>query len=186
MPADQARGDPPHARGRTNDRTPARAPRRAIYTGPVLRPPIVAWPDDFTGGLARLGWWVVLALGLVTVLLVRLPERWVAAAFDQPILVRVVLGGVVWMIARTIRPFVISRLPHAAWLFRSTLAVAPRGARRRIPIAEIVQVDVERRPLPVDEVIVVELRDGSIHEVCPLAWDGAARLYEALARRVTG
>lgn len=150
----------------------------------MLRPPIVAWPDDFTGGLVRLGWWVVLALGLVTVLLVRLPEPWVAAAFDNAVVVRVALGVVAWMIARTLRPFVICRLPHAAWLFRSTLAVSPRGARRRIPMDEIVHVDVERRPLPVDEVIVVELRDGSSHEVCPLAWDGAARLYEALARRV--
>lgn len=150
----------------------------------MLRPPIVAWPDDWIGALARLGWWIVLALGFVTVLLVRLPEPWVALALGSATAVRVALGVAVWMVARTIRPFVIARLPHAASLFRGTVALATRGARRKIPLAEIVHVDVERRPPPIDEALVVELRDGSVHEVCPLAWDGAARLFEAIARRI--
>ncbi len=150
-----------------------------------MRPPIVAWPDDWTGWVARVGWWVLLVLGLVTVLLVRLPERWVALALDKPLIVRVAIGFVAWTIVRAIRPWVIARLPRAASLFRGTLAMSPRGARRRIPLPEIAHVDVERRPPPVDEAIVVELKDGTVHEVCPLAWDGAGRLYEALARRVT-
>jgi hypothetical protein len=150
----------------------------------VPRPPIVAWPDDWTGGLARLGWWVVLALGLVVVLLVRLPERWVALAFGLPVVVRVLLGLVAWMVARTVRPFVIARLPRAVSLFRGTIAIAGRPTRRRIPVADVVHVDVERRPPPVEEALVVELRDGEMHELCPIAWDGAARLYEAIARGI--
>ena len=161
-----------------------RRPRSRAMLDGVLRP-ITAWPNDWTGWLARVGWWVLLVLGFVTVLLVRLPERWVALALGQPLVVRVVIGFLAWSVARAIRPWVIARLPRAASLFRGTLAVSPRGPRRRIPLSEIAHVDVERRPPPVDEALVVELKDGTTHEVCPIAWDGGARLYEALARRIT-
>lgn len=152
---------------------------------PWMRPPIVAWPNDWTGWLARVAWWVLLLLGLITVLLVRLPEHWVALALGRPVIVRVVMGFAAWTLARAIRPWVIARLPRAASLFRGTLAVSPRGPRRRIPLPDIAHVDVERRPPPVDEAIIVELKDGTTHEVCPLAWDGAPRLYASLARRIT-
>lgn len=145
--------------------------------------PIVARPDDWTGTLARLGAWVVIALGFVTVLLVRLPDAWVDAALGQPVLVRVLLGLVVWAVVLLLRPYVDCRLPRAAWLFRGTVKLASRGARTRIPLADIERVDLERRSPPIDEALVVALRDGSVHDVCPLAWAGAPQLFAAIARR---
>jgi len=159
---------------------------RALLQSPVVRlSPIVARPDDWTGALARLGAWVVLALGFVTALLVRLPEAWVEAALGFPAIPRVLIGLFVWIVVWRLRPWVDARLPRAAFLFRRNVKLSSRGVRAHVQLAEIRYVDLERRPPPVGEAIVVELHDGSTHEVCPLAWDGAAALYEAIARRTS-
>jgi hypothetical protein len=151
----------------------------------MLRPPIrVARPADWTGALARAA---VLLLGLMVllvVLLVRLPPRWVALAFDAPELVRAVLFAVgLWLLA-WVRAAVYSRLPGAPYLFGRSLVVHDRGARRRIPLASLADVHVDRRPPPVDEMIVVELSDGLELDVCPTRWEGAGALYAKLRRKL--
>ncbi len=154
---------------------------REVLLGPPIR---VARPSDWTGALAHGASWVVAVLGIVTVLLVRLPAGWVAWAWGMPELVRIALVlAVLWVIG-WIRPFVYARLPRAARLFGKTLKLGERGRRRRVPVAELRHVDVELRPPPIYEVLVVELQDGTTHEVCPLDWDGAGALYAALARRI--
>jgi hypothetical protein len=136
-----------------------------VLFGPPIR---VARPSDWSGSLARGASWLLAALGLVTVLLVRLPASWVALAWGIPELVRLVLMLVVLWVIGWIRPFIYARLPRAARLFGQTLKL----------------VDVELRPPPIFEVLVVELADGTTHEVCPLDWDGAGALYAALVRRI--
>jgi hypothetical protein len=153
----------------------------AVLLGPPIR---VARPADWSGSLARGASWVLAALGLVTVLLVRLPRGWVVWAWNSPELVRLgLMIAVLWVIG-WIRPFVYARLPRAATLLGRTLRLGERGRRRKVTVAELRHVDVELRPPPVFEVLVVELADGTTHEVCPLDWDGAGSLYAALARRL--
>jgi hypothetical protein len=152
-----------------------------VLFGPPIR---VARPSDWSGSLARAASWLLAVLGLVTVLLVRLPASWVALAWGSPELVRLSLGlAVLWLI-RWIRPFVYARLPRAARLFGRTLKLGERGRRRKVPVDEVRHVDVELRPPPIYEVLVVELADGTTHEVCPLDWDGAGALYAELSRRI--
>ncbi|MBC8068655.1 MAG: hypothetical protein IAG13_10010 [Deltaproteobacteria bacterium] len=151
----------------------------------LLGPPIrVARPADWTGALARAASWIVAALGIVTVLLVRLPAAWVGWAWGSPELVRLALVLLVLWVIGWVRPFVYARLPRAATLFGRTLRLGERGRRRKVTTAELQHVDVELRPPPIFEVLVVELADGTTHEVCPLDWDGAASLYDAIARRI--
>lgn len=160
--------------------------RRARYTAiHVLGPPIrAARPLDWTGSVAVAASWLVILLCAVVVLLVRLPSAWIRLAFGSHELVRValalaVLGVVVW-----VRPFFIARLPRAASLFGGTLTLQERGRRHRVKVAELRRVDLELRPPPVFEIVVVELADGTVHEVCPIDWPGAGGLYRALARRI--
>jgi hypothetical protein len=150
----------------------------------VIRPWIkVARPRDWTGALARLA---MVGLGImlgVVVLLVRLPARWVELAFGAPELVR--LGAFVVLLwwLRWVAALVYARLPAAASLFRR-LSFRERGRRRRVRIDEILAVHVELRPPPIHQVFVVELRDGSMHDVCPTDWPGAGPLYAKLERKV--
>ncbi len=151
----------------------------------VWRPGIrVARPADWTGELVRFGAWIVAALGIVTALLVRLPQPWVDAAGGFPELVRAALAtGVLFAVALA-EPWIVGRLPSApAWIGGRLWIPSPLG-RLRVPLADIAHVDIEQRPQPLFEVVVVELRDGSLHELCPLAWDGAAGMYAALSRRI--
>jgi hypothetical protein len=152
-----------------------------VLFGPPIR---VARPSDWSGSLARAASWVVALLGLVTVLLVRLPASWVALAWGSPELVRLALGLVVLWLIGWIRPFVYARLPRAARLFGRTLKLGERGRRRKVAVTDVRHVDVELRPPPIYEVLVVELADGTTHEVCPLDWDGAGALYAELSRRI--
>ena len=51
-------------------------------------------------------------------------------------------------------------------------------------VDEISRIHVEVRPPPVHQVFVVELTDGTMHDVCPTDWPGAGRLYAKLERKV--
>lgn len=150
----------------------------------MWRPGIrVARPADWTGELVRVGAWIVAALGIVTALLVRLPEAWVSAAGGFPELVRAALATAVLLVVAIGEPWIVGRLPSAPAVIGRRLWIPSPVGRRRVALADVAHVDVEQRPLPASEVVVVELRDGSLHELCPLAWDGAAGLYAALRRR---
>lgn len=151
----------------------------------MLGPPIhTARPVDWTGALTVLASWVFVLIAAIVVLLVRLPGGWVELAAGSVELARIALGGFVVLVVAWIRPFVVARLPRAASLFGRTLSFRSGGRRRRVKLSEIRRTELEVRPPPAFEVIVVELADGTSHEVCPVDWPGAARLFRALARRV--
>lgn len=151
----------------------------------MLRPPIrAARPNDYTGTLLVTASWIVFALGAVTIALVRLPASWVHSAFDSPELARVLLAVLVLLVVSWVRPFLVARLPRAASLFGRRLTIFERGRRRRLRLDELDAVEIELRPPPVFEAVVVRHKQGTVHEVCPLDWPGAAALYEAIARRL--
>jgi hypothetical protein len=152
----------------------------------VLGPPIhAARPLDWTGTLTVALSWLVVLLCALTVLLVRLPGAWVRLVFGSPELVRLVLALFVLLVVLWVRPFVVGRLPRAASLLFGTLTLPVRGGRHRVRVSEIKRVDLEVRPPPLFEVIIVELADGTTREVCPIDWPGAGGLYRALARRIS-
>jgi hypothetical protein len=97
-------------------------------------------------------------------------------------LVRGLGVAIVLALEAMVRPWVVARLPQAPALLGRTLWLPTAVGRRRIALRDVVNVDVEMRPPPAFEVIVVELRDGGTHDLCPLDWDGAGSLYAALAR----
>jgi hypothetical protein len=151
----------------------------------VFGPPIhTARPVDWTGTLTVVVSWLVVLLAALVVLLVRIPAAWVELAWGSVELVRVLLACFVVLVVAWVRPFVVARLPRAASLFGRTLTFRSSGRRRRVRVADIARAELEVRPPPVFEVLVVGLGDGTNHEVCPVDWPGAARLFRALLRRV--
>ena len=149
--------------------------------GPPIR---VARPLDWTGSLVVAASWLLVLLVALVVTLVRLPVTWVRLALGSPELVRVLLALFMILVVTWVRPLLIARLPRAASLFGGTLRLRERGRRHRVPVSEIRRVDLEVRPPPAFEMLVVGLADGTTHEVCPIDWPGAAALYRALARRI--
>jgi hypothetical protein len=151
----------------------------------VFRPPLkVALPRDWLGTLARSGIVIVSGLLLIGVLLGTIPKPWVEWVGGFPELIRLAGGLLVLWVMSWVAALVYSRHPRAPFLLGKTLRIYERSERRRIDVAEIADIHVELRPPPMVEAFVVELRDGSIHELCPVRWRGAGQLYVALARRL--
>ncbi len=155
------------------------------YPQRVFRPFLrVARPDDWTGKLASAGTGLVLAVLVLSSLLARVPPDWVDAVGGQVILIRSLQVLVsVWMVV-WLRAAVYSRLPAAAYLVGKRLVFPRRGRRKVVATDSIVAVHVERRPEPAGETFVVELRDGATHDVCPVHWEGAGRLYRGLLKKI--
>jgi hypothetical protein len=141
-----------------------------------------ARPEDWTGKLSDLLVGLVFLSAMIAVLLARLPESWVALARGEPWIVRgVLLLGMLWAMmwfGNLIRVI----LPRAPYLFGRTLTVRDRGRRVRLSVRDIAAVHVEPRPPEERDTLVVELRDGTTHDLCPIAWQGAGRLYARLAQ----
>jgi hypothetical protein len=141
-----------------------------------------ARPEDWTGKLSELLVGLVFLSAMIAVLLARLPDAWVALARGETWIVRValllvMLWGMVWF-GNLIRVV----LPRAPYLFGRTLTVRDHGRRVRLPVRDIAAVHVEPRPPDERDTFVVELRDGTMHDLCPIAWQGAGRLYARLAQ----
>ena len=51
-----------------------------------------------------------------------------------------------------------------------------------LKVREIVAIHVETRPPDGRETFVVEMRSGEHHDLCPVAWSGAGRMYRRMAR----
>ncbi|MBX7083834.1 MAG: hypothetical protein K1X88_31785 [Nannocystaceae bacterium] len=134
--------------------------------------------------MVQLAWWLVVALGLLTALLVSLPAGWVARAAGSPELVRLLLVSATIAVLGTLHPVLVAQLPRAPVLLRTTLRLRTGGHRRRLALAEIARVDIELRPPPTFEVAMVHLRDGTALELCPVDWPGAGRLVAALLARL--
>jgi hypothetical protein len=151
----------------------------------VLRPIIaVARPADWTGSLAHLLTALLTIVLFIPVALARLPPAWVGFAWGYGILVRLVLGLVVLWLMSWVRAWVFARLPGAPYLAWRTLVFRDRGSRRRIPVAKVADVFVELRPPETTQVFMIELSDGTTHELCPVDWPGAGRLYAALEKKI--
>jgi hypothetical protein len=144
----------------------------------------VARPRDWTGALARLALVVVGVMLGILVLLVRLPAVWVELALGRPELVRLALALVAVWILRWLRVLVHARLPTSVTLAFGRLSFRERGRRRRVSVEEISGIHVELRPPPVHQAFVIELTDGTLHDLCPTDWPGAGRLYAKLERKV--
>ena len=136
------------------------------------------WPGWLTDVLVTIG-----ALVLILImLLARLPATWTAVVGGRGWIVRLVLaGGAAWLFMwfdNLLRVL----LPRTPYLFGRTLTVRARGKRVRIPVRDIAAVHVEHRPPDGRETFVVELANGELHDICPVHWKGAGRLYARLAR----
>jgi hypothetical protein len=151
----------------------------------VLRPPIrVARPADWTGKVAHLATILLTIVLLIPVALARLPHSWVGLAAGYGIVVRLVLALIILWLMGWVRAWVFARLPSAPCLSLRTLAFRDRGKRLRIPVSKVVDVFVQLRPPETTQVFMVELSDGTTHELCPIDWSGAGRLYRALDKVV--
>ena len=141
-----------------------------------------ARPEDWSGHLTDFAVGLVFVSAAIAVLLARLPEGWIALAGGRAWLLRLALIGLLFWAIQWLGNLARVFLPRAPYLFGHTLTVRGRGRRVRLPVREIAAIHVEARTPGDRDTFVVELRDGSTHDVCPIAWQGAARLYARLAR----
>jgi len=149
----------------------------------VFRPWLrTARPEDWTGKAVEAAMFGVLILGLLIVLLVRLPEAWVTLSFGYEEPVRLALLLIALYIWRWIRTLAIAALPRAPTLFFGYLSFRSGGQRRRLRAREIVDVEVVASSPDDREVFVIELKSGERYTLCPVTWRGAGRLYRRLRR----
>lgn len=141
-----------------------------------------ARPEDWTGRLTDFAVGLVFLSASIAVLLARLPEAWVELAGGRRWIIRAALLLLLFWAIQWLGNIVRAFLPRAPYLFGRTLTVRERGRRVRLPVREIAAIHVEPRQPGDRDTLVVELRDGATHDVCPIAWQGAGRLYARLAR----
>ncbi|MCY1058722.1 MULTISPECIES: hypothetical protein [Nannocystis] len=141
-----------------------------------------ARPEDWTGKLSDFLVGLVFLSASVAVLLARLPDAWVAAVDGRSWIIRVGLVLVLLWLNQWVGNIIRTVLPRAPYLFGRTLTVRERGRRVRLPVREIARVYVEPRPPGERDTFVVALKNGETYDLCPIAWQGAARLYARLVR----
>lgn len=144
----------------------------------------VVRPTDWTGKLAEVTIVVMGGLALLPAVLVRLPPRWLQAVYGQGWVIRIGMLLIGLWILMWIRAWLLARLPLAPYLVWNTLVFPDRGQQRRVKVADIADLYVELRPTGLVQVFMVELHDGTHHELCPVAWPGAGRLFRILTRRL--
>ncbi len=141
-----------------------------------------ARPDDWLGWLTD----VVVTIGAIVVVLIlllaRLPTAWIEMFGGRGFIVRLILvGGAAWLFM-WLDNFLRILLPRTPYLFGRTLTIRTRGKRVRLPVRDITAIHVEQRPPEGRETFVVELKDGALHDLCPVHWKGAGRVYARIAR----
>ncbi len=141
-----------------------------------------ARPEDWTGKLTDLAVTVVALLVVIIVLLVRLPESWVALAAGRGWIVRLVLALLAAWLFMWMDNALRVLLPRTPYLFGRTLTIRSRGRRVPLPVRDIAAIHVETRPPDQHETFVVEMKSGEHHDLCPVHWNGAGRLYRRIAR----
>lgn len=141
-----------------------------------------ARPDDWSGKLTDLAVGLATLLVVIIVLLVRLPEAWVALAGGRGWLVRVALALLAAWAFMWIDNALRVLLPRTPYLIGHTLTIRARGRRVPLKIRDIRTIHVETRPPDGRETFVVEMRSGEHHDLCPVQWNGAGRMYRRLAR----
>ncbi|MCA9688579.1 MAG: hypothetical protein KC636_03170, partial [Myxococcales bacterium] len=149
----------------------------------MLRPYFrTARPDDWAARLTDLVAFLLLAPIVIICLLVRLPVAWVELVGGFPMIVRVALLLLCLYAWDYCRAIVHALLPQTPYLLGRTLYLREPGRRVRVRARDIVDIQVELRTPGMREVIVLELRDGSLRDLCPTDWPGAGRLFVRLAR----
>lgn len=141
-----------------------------------------ACPDDWPGWLTDVAVGLAALLVVIVVLLARLPEAWVELAAGRAWIVRALLAGLaawgfVWL-DNALRAL----LPRTPYLFGRTLTIRERGARVPLRVREIAAIHVEQRPPDGRETFVVEMKSGALHDLCPIHWKGAGRIFRRIAR----
>ncbi len=143
-----------------------------------------ARPEDWTGKLSDLIVGLVFLSAAIAVLLARLPALWVQLALGEPWIVRGLLLLLLFWANLWFGNIVRTFLPRAPYVFGRTLTLRAHGRRVRVPVRDIAAIHVEARPPDERDTFVVELRDGSTLDLCPIAWQGAGRMYARLARAI--
>jgi hypothetical protein len=141
-----------------------------------------ARPDDWLGWLTDVITTIAGVIVVLIVLLARLPGAWIDLAFGRGWIVRLVLAGAAAWAFMWLDNFLRVLLPRTPYLFGRSLTIRERGKRVRLPVADITAIHVEQRPPDGRETFVVELKDGALHDLCPVHWKGAGRLYARIAR----
>ncbi len=140
-----------------------------------------ARPDDWTGKLTDLAVTVVALLVVIVVLLVRLPDLWVALAGGRGWVVRLVLALLCAWLFVWLDNALRVLLPRTPYLIGRTLTIRAHGRRVHLPVRQVKTIHVETRPPDGRETFVVEMQSGEHHDLCPVHWNGAARIYRRLA-----
>lgn len=107
-----------------------------------------ARPDDWSGKLTDLAVTVVALLTVIIVVLVRLPESWVALAAGRGWLVRLVLAGLAWWLFMWLDNALRVLLPRTPYLFGRTLTIRARGRRVPLLVREIQAIRTSRPARP--------------------------------------
>ncbi len=97
-------------------------------------------------------------------------------------LTRLALALVALYLLGWVRALAFSLLPRAVVQFGRRVWFRHGGRRIVVRSAAITAIDVELRPS--GEVFVLELEGGQIYDLCPVAWEGAQRIFKVLHRRV--
>ncbi|MFV8754355.1 hypothetical protein ACNOYE_27735 [Nannocystaceae bacterium ST9] len=140
----------------------------------------VAQPDDWTGGLVRVASWPVYFVVLLPIAIGRIPEAWWLFGFE--LLTRLLIALVALYLLGWLRTIGFTLLPKTVVQYGSRLWFRHHGRRVLVRIAKISAIDVELRPS--GEVFVIELDDAESYDLCPVAWEGAPRIFAVVARRV--
>lgn len=141
-----------------------------------------ARPDDWLGWLTDVITTIAGVIVVLIVLLARLPGAWVDLALGRGWIVRLVLAGAAAWAFMWLDNFLRVLLPRTPYLFGRSLTIRERGKRVRLAVADIAAIHVEQRPPDARETFVVELKSGALHDLCPVHWKGAGRLYARIAR----
>lgn len=141
-----------------------------------------ARPDDWTGKLTDLAVTVVAVLVVIVILLVRLPEAWVTLAAGRGWIVRLVLALLAAWLFMWLDNALRVLLPRTPYLLGRTLTIRARGRRVGLRVRDIRAIHVETRPPDERETFVVEMTSGEHHDLCPVHWNGAGRMYRRIAR----
>jgi hypothetical protein len=147
----------------------------------VFRPWLrVAQPDDWTGSLVRIATWPVYFMVLLPIAIGRIPESW--WLFDSELLIRSLSILVALYLLGWARTIAFALLPKAVIQYGRRVWFRQHGRRVAVRTSAITKIDVELRPD--GEVFVIELDDGKVHDLCPVAWEGAQRIFAVVDRRV--
>lgn len=132
----------------------------------------------------RVGLTVLTVMLTLWIVLGRLPESWMSMFGNSPAIYRPAALAVLGALALFIRPFAYAALPGSVVLAWGRVRLRVRGQARTVPVTEIADVVVERRPDPTGEVMILVLHDGREMDLCPVHWPGAGDVYIAIRRRI--